>query len=163
MLPQVWFRNTWSWRKDQPKPQIRLRPDGGLELSHETLGVRYLHCEGRPAFLFCDNETNAPRLFGTPATAGYWKDAFHDHVIHNSADAVNPGRTGTKVAAHYVVSVPASGSVCIRLRLRAEATGDAFGQFDEMFRQPGASIRSISRRPASPTAPFSNGSFTSCS
>ena len=135
VLPQVWFRNTWSWRKDQPKPRIHLHPDGGLELSHEALGVRYLHCEGRPTFLFCDNETNAPRIFGAQATAGYWKDAFHDHVIHNRADAVNPSQTGTKAAAHYKVSVPASGSVCIRLRLRAEATGDAFGRFDEVFRQ----------------------------
>ena len=35
-------------------------------------------------------------------------------------EAVNPAKTGTKAAAHYVLDVPAGGSKVVRLRLRAK-------------------------------------------
>ena len=33
------------------------------------------------------------------------KDSFHEHVVARRAGVVNPARTGTKAAAHYVVSI----------------------------------------------------------
>ena len=40
--------------------------------------------------LFCDNDTNPRRLFGTNLAAGYFKDAFHEYLVHGKHDAVNP-------------------------------------------------------------------------
>ena len=48
----------------------------------------------------------AQRLRGQPNASAYVKDAFHAYVIAGQGDAVNPTRTGTKAAAHYVLDVP---------------------------------------------------------
>src|SRR5262249_55833239 len=45
------------------------------------------------------------------------KDAFHEYVIHKKSKAVNPEKTGTKAAAHYVLEIPAGGAEVLRLRL----------------------------------------------
>jgi hypothetical protein len=55
-------------------------------------------------------------------------------VIHGKQDAVNPGQTGTKAAAHYIISVGARETATIRLRLSDlahTAIGDPFGSFAE--------------------------------
>ena len=43
------------------------------------------------------------RLWGQPNPNPYVKDAFHRYVISGERDAVNPGKTGTKAAARYVI------------------------------------------------------------
>ncbi len=68
MLPTLWFRNTWSWEADTPRPEISLA-DGALVAEHAELGRRSLASSGDPTPLFCDNETNAARLFGDDAAA----------------------------------------------------------------------------------------------
>src|SRR5262249_25004792 len=40
---------------------------------------------------------------------------------------------GTKAGAHYARTVPAGGSVCVRLRLANDVVGDPFRDFDEVF------------------------------
>ena len=69
--------------------------------------------------LFTNNETNGPAAWGAAATSAspYTKDAFHRHVIHDAAGAVNPEEVDTKAAIHYRATVPASGSVVWRFRL----------------------------------------------
>ena len=42
-----------------------------------------------PEALFCENETNAPRVFGSDATTPYPKDGINDHVVSGAA-TVNP-------------------------------------------------------------------------
>ncbi len=74
---------------------------------HETLGQRWLSCEGTVPLLFTENETNQQRLFGAPNASPYVKDGINDHVVRGRADAVNPAQTGTKAAAHYRLEVPA--------------------------------------------------------
>jgi hypothetical protein len=89
-----------------------------------------------PELLFTENETNARRLFGSPNGGPFVKDAFHAFVIEGRRDAVNPERTGTKLAAHHRLVVPAGASVTLRLRLVAEAerSADPFGPgFDAAF------------------------------
>ncbi len=110
LLPQLWFRNTWSWKPGAPKPLIRVAAPGVLVAAHAELGTSHLHVEGDAELLFCDNETNRRRLFGEAGAAGYFKDAFHEHVIHGRRDAVNPQQTGTKAAAQHRLRVPAGGS-----------------------------------------------------
>ncbi len=71
------------------------------------LGERYLYCEGEVPLLFTENETNNERIFGKPNASPYVKDGINNYVVHGKQDAVNPGQTGTKAAAHYIISVGA--------------------------------------------------------
>ena len=133
LLPTLWFRNTWSWGEGEPKPGLRQANDGAIQASHPQLGDYTLQCEGAAELLFTENETNARRLWGQPNPSPYVKDAFHEYVIAGKQEAVNPARTGTKAAAHYVLNVPAGGSKVVRLRLSAKPSANAFNTFDQIF------------------------------
>ena len=104
LLPTLWFRNTWSWGDDVAKPSLdgaRRRPS--CTRRHPELGDWRCAPTRRPTLLFCENETNNERLFGAPNASPYVKDAINDFVVDGAAGAVNPARTGTKVAAHHVL------------------------------------------------------------
>jgi hypothetical protein len=120
VLPQIWFRNTWSWKPDASKPKLVADVGNAIEGQHSELGIFRLHCSGEPQLLFCENETNVRRLYGTSEAIGFFKDAFHEFVVDGSKGAVNPQHTGTKAAAWYQLSVAPKGSACLRLRLVAE-------------------------------------------
>ncbi|MFN0066456.1 MAG: MGH1-like glycoside hydrolase domain-containing protein [Limisphaerales bacterium] len=126
VLPQLWFRNTWSWKNGAPRPELAAADDGSVNVRHDELGEYRFFCEGSPELLFTGNETNTRRLYGG-ATQGFFKDAFHEYLVRGSHDAVNPAKTGTKVAAHHVLDVPAGGSAVVRVRLRGQASGVSRG------------------------------------
>ncbi|HUX30218.1 MAG TPA: glucosidase [Thiobacillus sp.] len=134
ILPQLWFRNDWSWGEPEAKPELSIGDAGGIEARHAKLGTYYCSLDGAPELLFCDNETNAPRLYGIP-DEGYYKDAFHDYVVDGRHDAVNPAHTGTKAAGNFVFEVPAAGSVTVRLRLARTALEQPFADFTEILAQ----------------------------
>src|SRR5215469_9472006 len=141
LLPTLWFRNSWSWSEGAPKPSLKhLGNTAGVTsvlASHAELGDRELRCEGTPTLLFTENETNNQRLFGSANTTPYVKDGFHEYLISQRKDAVNPTQTGTKAAAHYEIDVPAGKTVAVRLRLidtAPRSTPALFGTvFDEIF------------------------------
>jgi hypothetical protein len=135
LLPTLWFRNTWSWEPNETKPTLRQVNHHSIRASHPALGDYTLDCEGAPEILFTENESNAGRLWGQPNPSAYVKDAFHEYVIRGNHKAVNPGRTGTKAAAHYILNVPAGGCRVVRLRLAATPPHDAFTDFDHVFAQ----------------------------
>jgi hypothetical protein len=132
LLPQVWFRNTWSWTVNAPRPALSAAA-GAIRCRHEALGDYWLHAEGEPTLLFCENETNARRLYGVTGAGGYFKDAFHEYVVNGDRAAVCPQRTGTKAAAHYELTVPGGGCVSVRLRLTNAAHPDPFRQADDQL------------------------------
>jgi hypothetical protein len=126
LLPTIWFRNTWSWSPQSPRPILR-RAGGAraaIELDHPDSGVRTLRAAGTPKLLFTENETNAKRLFGSNNPSPFVKDGINDYVVHGVTDAVNPAETGTKAAAHYHTTVAAGDSVVIRLRLSTSGADD---------------------------------------
>ena len=45
VLPQLWFRNTWSWSADAPRPGLRATADGAVSAEHPELGAYVLHCD----------------------------------------------------------------------------------------------------------------------
>ncbi|MBC7784408.1 MAG: glucosidase [Burkholderiales bacterium] len=138
LLPQLWFRNSWSWGGPEEAaavPSLRQVGTGTIEASHESLGQFYFHAanvQGKaPALLFTDNDTNAPRLYGKPPEPGhFYKDGFHDYVIDGAQSAINPANAGTKAAAHYVLTIPAESSASVDLRLfsEAERPAEVFGE-----------------------------------
>ena len=134
LLPQLWFRNTWSWGFDEPTPELRAE-NGGIFVSHHELGDFQLACDGEPELLFCENETNSRRIFGNQKAKGFFKDAFDELVVHGNAQAVNPKRTGTKAAAHYSLQIAAGASAQIRLRLAPATVSPSLADFDAFFAQ----------------------------
>jgi hypothetical protein len=121
VLPQLWFRNTWSWSPEAKKPNIFGTGDGTAIVEHRRLGGYRFSCESEKAtLLFCENETNR-RLHSAQTDApGFFKDAFHDYVVGGQHDAVNSVQQGTKVAAHHILTIPANGSAAVRIRLSVE-------------------------------------------
>ena len=134
LLPQLWFRNTWSWDDKAEKPTLRATSDGAIEVSHAELGTHFLYADGKPGeLLFCDNESNATRLWGQEAREGFWKDGIHERVVTGNRSAVNPARSGTKAAVWYAFEVPARSSRTIRLRLTTKSTKQPFADFDRVM------------------------------
>ena len=92
LLPTLWFRNRWSWGRENPRPMLQALPGqpGVLRVNEEDLGERHLYCDGKAALLFTENETNAKKLFGGENRTPYVKDAFNNFVVHGQTKAVNP-------------------------------------------------------------------------
>ena len=149
VLPTFWFRNTWSWSGDIPKPGLTAMPNSDIRAiaaSHWNLGDYYLYCENEPDLLFTENETNNERMFGIPNRSPYVKDAFDRYLIHGSRNAINPESSGTKACGHYSLTVTGGDVQTIRLRMTRVApdgfprvstptNGHPFGgSFDEMVK-----------------------------
>src|SRR5438128_2640735 len=134
VLPQAWFRNIWSWSADAEKPSLKDQGDGVVLARHAELGEFRIGFEHADRLLFCDNESNFARLFGSGVAQGHFKDAFHEYVVHNRPEAVSPAGEGSKVAGLYVREIPAGGSTTIRMRLSAGQTGaSGFDGSDDVF------------------------------
>jgi hypothetical protein len=133
VLPQLWARNTWSWKPDSMRPQLVAREDHSVSVDHPSLPHLRLFCDGRPEFLFCENETNIRRLWGMDAPGHYFKDGINDYIVEGDAEAVNPERRGTKVAAHYRMTLSAGGSYRLRARLTLDHGASGLGGFDRVF------------------------------
>lgn len=147
LLPTLWFRNDWaSWiaesNRSPEKPNIReINSEKGSRAaaaSHVLLGEFIFSCEGEVPLLFTENTTNNERLFpeyrnDTP----YVKDGINNCVVNGDEKAVNPEKTGTKMAADYHLTIGAGKTAVIRLRLTktsAERAGKPFGKdFDAVF------------------------------
>jgi hypothetical protein len=124
MLPTLWFRNTWSWSPDEPKPRLHdaSTPSATcVAAEHAGLGTRYLYCDGQPETAFTENETNRERLYGAPNPAPHVKDGINDYVVNGRREATNPGRTGTKASAIYRLRLEPGETRTVRLRLSDRA------------------------------------------
>jgi hypothetical protein len=144
LLPTLWFRNDWAtWITESNRaagmPNLRqIKAAAGtsaVEATHSLLGEFILSCEGEVPLLFTENSTNYERLFpGQPNVAPYVKDGINDFVVLGRQGTVNPGKTGTKVSAHYRLTVGSGQSATVRLRLTAKGAAVPFGpEFDAIF------------------------------
>src|SRR5882724_909896 len=134
VLPQLWFRNIWAWSPIPEKPMLSGIDGSTVQIKHPNLPVMQWFCDGTPGLLFCENDTNPHRLFGM-AAEGYFKDGVNDYIVAGNRTAVNPEPEGTKVAAHYRLSLPAGGSAQLRVRLAVEGVAAAFDTFDATIDQ----------------------------
>ena len=132
VLPQLWFRNTWSWDHDSIKPSLQRIVDGSIEAREGPRPVCRLYGEHSSRALFCENETNVRRLYGVDAP-GPFKDAFHEFVLHGDRSALAGEAKGTKAAFHYLLTIPGGSSTQVRLRLTTAEGTDPFSDFDQVF------------------------------
>ncbi len=129
VLPTAWFRNTWSWGgSDSGRPEMTGDGAGAVRIIHPFGGNLELIAGNGPGgsgptALFCENETNVARLFGSAPLTPYPKDGINDHVIGGAA-TVNPELTGTKCAFWYQVTLAPGASAELRLRLRQAGQGE---------------------------------------
>ncbi len=136
VLPTAWYRNTWAWEVDGERPELAAGPSASIVTEHPFLGPLELLADAgpdgaAPAILFCDNETNDGRLFGSPSPVPFPKDGINDHVVSGAA-TVNPGLAGTKASFWYRPTVEPGATVELRLRLRPRtaAPAPAWPDFD---------------------------------
>jgi hypothetical protein len=142
LLPTLWFRNTWSWEKGQPKPALKkIKGPSGVSVvaaQQDDLGDYFLYSNGNVPLLFTENETNNQRLFQQKNNTPYVKDGINDYLIKAETAAVNPDQVGTKAAAHFSLDVKAKGAATVLLRLTKEAPAkltDPFGpEYDKVFK-----------------------------
>jgi hypothetical protein len=141
ILPQLWFRNLWSWSAEAwgpggcPEPSIapgREGPDFQCLIADDSLleipktipgsyrlGPRTLYVPRGGTYLFTDNETNGPEVFGpgNQSRKPHVKDAFQRWLI-GGEDSLEPARRGTKAAMHFrFAEIPPGSSAVLRLRL----------------------------------------------
>ncbi|MEW8332351.1 MAG: glucosidase [Candidatus Thiodiazotropha sp.] len=140
LLPQLWFRNTWSWGDDEiVKPELRreAQTTGGaawaVRCEHATLGDYWLYAEHEADLLFTENETNGERLWGERLSSAYVKDAFHRYLVEGEIDAVNPDARGTKFAARYHLKVAAGTSKKIDLVLTDTPLEQPFNELEKLL------------------------------
>jgi hypothetical protein len=137
VLPQLWYRNTWSWRKGAFRPQLQALNDRVIHTEHPELGERWFYGAATPAnqqLLFTENESNKERLWGVPNESCYVKDAFHEAIISGDSAKVNPDRVGSKAAAHYHLAIGRGRTTVLQLRLTDQYLVKPFEDFDDIFK-----------------------------
>jgi len=139
LLPSLWFRNTWSWGKDDRRPTIRktagLQNCQCVEVEHWQYGKRWLLCAGQPQLLFTENQTDYERIFNVKNPTPFVKDAFHQYLIHKNQAAINPQQNGTKMAAYYPLTLSPGDSATLKLRL---TDMDPLGEMNSDSKKPGS-------------------------
>lgn len=133
VLPQVWFRNTWSWSSEPVKPEMYKDDEGIIRMNHAQLGGYYLFAQNEPEVIFCENETNTGKLYNYP-TEGTFKDGINDYIVHSNKKAINHLPKGTKAAFDYELSVPSGKTKSVHLRLTSEFLTNPFQEFNEIFK-----------------------------
>lgn len=135
VLPTIWFRNTWAWGGNEPRPNLAAIGDNGIVLQEPQYGERWLWAEGECQTLFTENETNFRRIFNYDAPQAYCKDGINDFVVRGESTAVNPARQGTKAAMRYRLQLASDEARVIRLRFRdTPEREELFGApFDAVF------------------------------
>jgi hypothetical protein len=132
VLPHLWFRNTWSWKREAKKPSVRLVDHHAVRTEHHALGNYHFYSENQAHWLFTENETNVVRLYGIKDAHGPFKDAIGDYVVGGLREAVSAHPAGTKTAAHLQCVAPGKGHRQFRLRLSATAQENPFADFGDI-------------------------------
>jgi hypothetical protein len=144
ILPQLWYRNDWSWGYGRERSRFQWvesprQSVHTVTTSHRHLGDRwwYVDVAGHPGaqLLFTENDTNRERLWGGVNETPFVKDGFHEAVVHGRRERVNPAHHGSKVAAHVQTLLQPGASVSVRVRFANQDMDDPFGAFDAVFAQ----------------------------
>jgi hypothetical protein len=135
VLPQLWYRNTWSWVPGSTRHAIEAAGRRAARTRHPALGERWWYVAAGAddaELLFTENETNAARLFGSPNASPFVKDGINDAVVEGRRDAVNAVR-GSKVAAHARAIVAPGEAFTVLVRLSPRPQPRPFARADALL------------------------------
>ena len=132
-MPTVWFRNTWAYGLYYgDKPNLSLT-ENHLSLQHRIAGEHFFYADGDTKWLFSENETNHPRLYGTRPHINSHKDGINDFIITGSTEHLNHQSSGTKAAAYYDVMIPVNDKMVFQTRLSKNMHTKPFADFNAVF------------------------------
>jgi len=137
VVPQLWYRNEWSWSADGPRGKIVAADTAhAYDTSHPLMSDYRLTCEGAPDEFFVENETNYETVFGVPNAQPYVKDGIC-RAVRGERGTTNPARTGSKLGLRFAFTLAAGESCTIRLRLTKQTLlGDVIpSTFDAVFKE----------------------------
>jgi hypothetical protein len=131
VLPQIWARNSWSWRPTPVKPSLKIETVEGCgtyvlaeQSGHEPMVVTAWSPDAPEIdWIFCENDTNVRRLHGMDC-AGPFKDGLNDYLVNGDENAVRRG-VGTRAAAHVHLDLAPHGRAVVYLRWRPVSAPDA--------------------------------------
>ncbi|KAL8820850.1 MAG: hypothetical protein Q9223_001006 [Gallowayella weberi] len=153
IIPHVWFRNTWSWGREEAskKPSIRQIAPLTAQSKHWKLGDRFFQLSPSPAIgesdqdiqprmIFTENDTNYKSLYGGENPQPFVKDAFHRLIVNGEPGAVNSRCNGTKCAAWFAFDegdgVASGDCAVVRFRLSKKHEGYLDEEvFDDVIEQ----------------------------
>lgn len=134
VAPTVWFRNNWKWGYNTYKGQTAASHEGCINIQHDSISIKKFYSRDTYAeSVFCENETNTPKLYGAPYPGNtYFKDGINDYIIYGS-NTVNPEKRGTKASFLLNATIEAGASKSFDFRLSPENIDEPFENFDEIF------------------------------
>jgi hypothetical protein len=106
LVPQLTFRNTWSWSPGAARPSFAMRADGRIDVRHPDMPAMACTAFGEHRALFCENETNVEALWSEPRAGRVFKDGLHDAIVGRKT-GVTRDDGGTKVGLWRSTVVPA--------------------------------------------------------
>ncbi len=133
VIPQFFFRNTWSWGREDRVPQMKALGGQTLVARHDDLGTFEVYASGDSKILLTENNTNPARAFGADPQPGFFKDAFHRYIVDGDTSAVNPAQTGTKAGFVHQLQVPAGASRSVTMRWVQGQNVSPFADADAIF------------------------------
>ena len=143
LLPTLWFRNTWSWEKDQSTPVLEKIKGENIIHSYHTdpkisakLGEYYLYCDGEADLIFTNNDSNNELLFNSENKSKYVKDGFNYYVVNGRKESIDPDQKGTKASAYFQANVKSGASISFKLRLTQKTPKQLkapFKDFDKIY------------------------------
>lgn len=135
VVPTVWFRNNWKWGYNTYKGQTNASHEGCININHDSIPVKKFYSRNINAeSAFCDNETNHPKLQGTPYRGNtYFKDGINDYIIYGS-NTVNPEKRGTKASFLIDEIIEARQSKTFDFRLSPHELDKPFQDFDKILK-----------------------------
>lgn len=139
LLPQIWFRNLWSFGLMEQKPKmgnLSVQQGYGLvDLHHPELGEYCYYFETPQHTLFTENESNNEKLWGTENASPFVKDLFHTAVVYDTISDYIHNETGTKFSPIFqqIVAAKSSKEIRVRLSKNKHAENPLEQQFDHIF------------------------------
>ncbi len=143
LLPQLWFRNTWSWNEKNTKSTIELEDKNLVYAQYNPHACKkydkyysnyWLAFDKADEVIFTENETNNKKLFNSENESRCTKDGFHDYIVNGNKNGVCQCKQGTKVAGVYKKKVKGNSTVTINLRLSSSRQEKPFGtKFKAVF------------------------------
>ena len=142
LLPTLWFRNRWLFGDMANKPSLEITDPlpntvGVIKATHEKLGTYFFYYRNSSEFLMTENENNNEKIFNTPNTSAFVKDAFHDAITGQNTQlysSLKNKTSGTKFSPVYKLLIPGMASEKIVFRLCDKELKDPFNEeFKNVF------------------------------